>query len=40
MARGFPVGGEPFLQILIVHVFIHSELNINDETSETKCFGG
>ena len=42
MARDFPVGGEPFSQILIVHsidctsVFFNSELNINDETSERK----
>ena len=33
MAGGFPVGGEPFS----VHLFfIHSELNINNETSESK----
>ena len=42
IARGFPVGGEPFSQILIVHVhlffIINLELNINNETSERKKF--
>jgi hypothetical protein len=39
MAGGFPVGGEPFSQILFVHLFfINSQLNINNETSERNKY--
>ena len=39
IARGFAVGGEPFSQILFVHLFfINSQLNINNETSERKKY--